>query len=173
MFNNGQGNTNGALASSSDLQQKTGVSQAYVIETNGLPGRDNGNSISTVHFSSAGVRTLGQRYAAKIYEAVYENYTPPSASSGITINWIWNGTSLLPSTTAQTVTVGMQVTLAAITTGYTSYQWYVDGNPITGATSNAYTFDTTGKSGKKYNLFVAAYSGTTLVNGDKVVITVQ
>lgn len=68
----GTGNTDGALSDDDALRTATGIPNAYVISSTGLPGRANlQGQLDHIHFSSAGLRTLGERYAEKMIELVY------------------------------------------------------------------------------------------------------
>lgn len=69
----GSGNTGGALASEEALRTATGLANAHLISSAGLPGRTNlQGAYDYTHFSAAGIRGLGENYANKMIELVYE-----------------------------------------------------------------------------------------------------
>jgi hypothetical protein len=69
----GSGNTGGALASEAALRTATGLSNAHLISSVGLPGRTNlQGQYDYTHFSAAGIRGLGENYANKMIELIYE-----------------------------------------------------------------------------------------------------
>src|SRR5271169_3121949 len=75
----------------------------------------------------------------------------------------------------QTVTVGQTATFSVTATGSgpLTYQWYVNGVPITGATSSSYTTPptTAGQSGSVYTVTVSNSVGSVTSNG--ATLTVQ
>ncbi len=66
---------------------------------------------------------------------------------------------------SQTSCAGNSVTLSAVTTGATSFQWQYNGNNISGANSSSYTIpSTTQMSNGNYNLIVGSNCGDIATN---------
>jgi len=106
-------------------------------------------------------------------KATYYLTITQKGSGQITLEWEKPADQFNP--VAGTVSLGKSITISITPpgSGQYTYEWIVDGNPVTGATTNTYTFTSNGNDlGKIYNIALGVYQGGKLVNGDSITITV-
>ncbi|MEM3573678.1 MAG: fibronectin type III domain-containing protein [Nitrososphaeria archaeon] len=119
--------------------------------------------------------SAGTSYSFRVYDMVgqpgYEQISYSNTNSVTTVKTL----TVSISASINTISVGQSTTLIASTNNggvapYT-YQWYVNGNSVNGATSSTYTFNPSNSG--SYNIYVSVTDslGTT-VNSNTLTITV-
>jgi len=94
-------------------------------------------------------------------------------SAQINFEWAKPGDIIAPI--AGTVTLGGSVTISINPpdSGAYTYEWFVDGNPVTDSNTNTYTFSSNGNDlGKNYNIALEVYQNGNVINGDSITVTV-
>ena len=151
-------------------------------------------SAYTVYDNTTGTQVIGWASLADPNDETYTatgSFTAPSAVGTNSLAFefmngygktVWEDTSIViynpisvsisgPSDmdAGQTVTYSSSVSGGA---GSVSYQWYVNGNAVSGATSSSYSFSTT--STGSYSIYVYANSdGVTSANSNTITLTVN
>ena len=108
-----------------------------------------------------------------VYVAVTDSTGTTKNSNPLSIT-VYSAISVSTSASASAITVGQSAQFTASVNGgnppYT-YQWYVNGNPVSGSASNTYTFNPS--SSGTYNVYVAVTDSTgTTQNSNPLSITV-
>jgi len=151
------------------------VSYTLQISTNGGPYTtvSNMNNQEDTSYTVTGL-TPGTAYSFQVI--VYYgpgNHIESATSSPVNAETVKPITVSI-SASASAITVGQSAQFTASVNGgnppYT-YQWYVNGNPVSGSASNTYTFDPS--SSGTYNVYVAVTDSTgTTQNSNPLSITV-
>jgi hypothetical protein len=127
--------------------------------------RRNGSNISGATQSTYTVPT-GLAAGTYQYSVVVScgGCTATSNDVTVTVTWIGNVTIAIQGTSSTTVTYcqnqqGGTLYVVQPTSGIVSYQWYVDGSPISGATDSTYVIPTSQTGTRNYTVKVTDAGG--------------
>lgn len=122
--------------------------QSYTVQM--MPSSGSWSTLTTLNSQSDSSYTVtglssGTSYSFRMYDTVYVSGvgTFSSTSNVVSVTTVSN-LNVVISTSSTSISTGSSLTLSASTSGGTgpyTYQWYVNGNPVNGATSADYTFN--------------------------------
>lgn len=133
----------------------------------------NGNPISGAT-SSSYLWTPTDAGTYSIYATVQDSYNVTASSTSVQVT-VHAQLAINISTSTYALEVGQLAQLSATVTGgnapYSNYQWYLNGNPIEGATSASYTFTPTDEG--TYNIYATAQDNSnTTASSNSVSVSV-
>lgn len=154
--------------------------QSYTVQI--MPPSGSWSTLTTITQQSDNSYTVtglspGQSYSFQVYDTVAvvgSSNTFSSYSNVVTASTI-SPINAVISASATSISTGGSLQLTVTVTGGVSpygYQWYVNGNPISGATQSSFIFQPT--SSGTFNIFVAVTGSTsTTQNSNTITITVS